>query len=59
MSTLPLKLLSIIQPNGGDDLEARVLAYMEEMERTALNETWGVALFPEEKTVLLKEKERL
>lgn len=52
------KLLSIIQ-NGGADLEAQVLAYMEELERTALNKTWGVALSPEGKTVRLKKKERL
>lgn len=52
------KLLEIIQ-NGGADLEAQVLAYMEELERTALNKTWGVALSPEGKTVRLKKKERL
>ena len=52
------KLLEIIQ-NGGADLEAQVLAYMEELERTALNKTWGVALSSEGKTVRLKKKERL
>lgn len=52
------KLLAILQA-GGDDLEARVLAYMEELERTALNKTWGVSLSPEGKTVRLKKKERL
>ena len=52
------KLLSIIQ-NGGADLKAQVMAYMEELEKTALNKTWGVALSPEGKTVRLKKKERL
>ena len=52
------ELLTIIK-NGGADMEAQVLDYMQGLERTALNKTWGVALSPERKTIRLKKKELL
>ena len=40
-------------------MEAKVLDHMCELERIALNRTWGVAQSSESKTVRLKKKELL
>ncbi len=53
------KDLAAIIEGKADGWETRVLAYMEELERIALNKTWGVALSPKGETVRLKKKERL
>lgn len=52
------ELLSVIK-QGGENTIARTLDHMRELERIALNMTWGVAQSPEGETVRLKKKDRL
>jgi len=52
------ELLTIIK-NRGADIKTQILDYMQDLEQTALNKTWGVALSPEGKTIRLKKKEFL
>jgi len=52
------ELLTIIK-NRGADIKTQILDYMQDLEQTTLNKTWGVALSPEGKTIRLKKKEFL
>lgn len=48
------ELLAVLKEGGDQILDA-----LQSLERTALNQTWGVALSPEGRTVRLKKKELL
>ncbi len=52
------ELLSILK-KGDLNMDFHIQEKLVELERTALNKTWGVALSPEGKTIRLKKKERL
>ena len=51
-------LLSAIK-NEDTNMGTKVLDYIWDLERIALNKTWGIAQSPKSKTVRLKKKELL
>lgn len=53
-----IELLSALK-NGDSSAGSQAVERLQELEKTALNKAWGVALSPEKKTIRLKKKELL